>query len=115
MVRATCSPSSAKTLGNRRLENKKSGRKYFPKQDRDDFTRKSLLPRRLRLAAGDLAYHVLNLAWGDAPCLAHPLLRRAFARFAMQGLGHRAGVARGDTQKRERRAVRRAAALFPIA
>ena len=40
-------------------------------------------------------------------------LRGVFARFATQGLGHCASVARGDWQECDRRAIRYAPSLFP--
>ncbi len=42
-------------------------------------------------------------------------LHCTFARFAVQRLSHRAGIARCDTQERERRAIRCSPSLFPIA
>ena len=42
------------------------------------------------------------------------VLRCTFARFAVQGLGHRTGIARCDTQERESWAIRGSPSLFPI-
>ena len=53
----------------------------FSWQDRDDFGRKIRMPRRPRLAAGDLAYHVLNRRVGRLPLFHKPADYAARERF----------------------------------